>query len=85
VNDGIVYMEVGSSGGFMKGLARGEGFKEGWFYHHVWARVKGSKIEFTVKEIDGKGQGRMFRAEEWGDSGPTFDIRDPASTEKPRG
>jgi predicted phosphodiesterase len=85
VNDGIVYMEVGSSGGFMKGLARGEGFNQGWFYHHVWARVKGSKIEFTVKEIDGKGQGRMFRADEWGDSGPTFDIKDPASTEKPRG
>lgn len=84
VNDGVVYMEVGSSGGSMKkGLNAGQGFAQGWFYHHVWGRVKGSKVEFTVKEIDGIGKGRMFKAQDWDESGPKFDIADPASTEKP--
>lgn len=83
--DGIVYMEVGSSGGSMKkGLERGEGFTQGWFYHHVWGQVKGSKVTFTVKELDPPmGKGRMFRAEDWDASGPKFNINDPASTEKP--
>ena len=77
--DGIVYMEVGSSGGRMRGAERGQGFREGWFYHHVWARVKESKVTFTVKEIDGPdGRGRMFRAEEWKENGPVFDPDDPA-------
>lgn len=86
VRDGVVYMEVGSSGGSIKrGLDRGEGFAQGWFYHHVWARVKGSQAAFTVKEIDGpNGQGRMFRAEDWDEKGPKFDTRDPASSEKPQ-
>lgn len=83
--DGIVYMEVGSSGGRMGGLARGEGFAQGWFYHHVWGRVKGSKVSFTVKEIDGvKGQGRMFRVEDWDENGPKFDVTDPPAAERPR-
>jgi 3',5'-cyclic AMP phosphodiesterase CpdA len=78
--DGVVYMEVGSSGGKMKG----EGFANGWFYHHVWGRVKGSKIELSVKELDGPaGKGRMFRAEEWDTNGPKFPVDDPASGEKP--
>jgi hypothetical protein len=79
--DGIVYMEVGSSGGKMKG----EGFEKGWFYHHVWGLVKGSKVELSVKELDGPaGKGRMFRAEDWDDKGPKFAVDDPASTEKPK-
>ncbi|MBM3725097.1 MAG: hypothetical protein FJW40_06705 [Acidobacteria bacterium] len=84
--DGVIYMEVGSSGGQMRrGLARGEGFAQGWFYHHVWARVKGSKVEMTVKEIDGPfGGGRMFNANDWGDNGPTFEVKDPASKEDPQ-
>jgi predicted phosphodiesterase len=82
--DGVVYMEVGSSGGTMKGLAKGEGFAQGWFYHHVWARVKGSKVSFTVKELDPPlGKGRMFRAEDWDAKGPSFDPNDPAAKEEP--
>jgi Icc protein len=83
--DGIVYMEVGSSGGSMKrGLSKGEGFAQGWFYHHVWGRVKGSKVWFTVKELDPPmGKGRMFRAEDWDTNGPLFDVDDPAAKEKP--
>ena len=79
--DGIVYMEVGSSGGKMKG----EGFAKGWFYHHVWGHVLGSKVDLTVKELDGPaGKGRMFRAEDWDDAGPKFDVDDPASSETPK-
>lgn len=79
--DGIVYMEVGSSGGKMKGTE----FTAGWFYHHVWGHVKGSKVELSVKELDGPaGKGRMFKAEDWGDSGPKFPVDDPASVEKPK-
>lgn len=86
VRDGIAYMEVGSSGGTMqRALEQGHGMKEGRFYHHVWGRVQGSKVTFTVKEIDGtKGAGRMFRAEDWDEKGPKFDTGDPATTEKPR-
>ena len=85
VRDGIVYMEVGSSGGTIaRGLRNGQGFSQGFFYHHVWSRVKGSKIEMTVKEIDGQmGQGRMFRAEDWDTNGPKFDVGDPAVTDQP--
>jgi hypothetical protein len=85
VRDGVVYMEVGSSGGtIQRGLKRGEGFAQGWFYHHVWARVKGSQAEFTVKEIDGPlGKGRMFRAEDWSETGPSFEADDPAASERP--
>jgi Icc protein len=86
VRDGIAYMEVGSSGGTMeRALAQGHGFREGRFYHHVWGRVKGAKVHFTVKEIDGaKGAGRMFRAEDWDENGPRFEVEDPAATEKPQ-
>lgn len=85
VHDGVVYMEVGSSGGQMTGgLIRGEGFADGRFYHWVWAHVKGGKISFTVKEIGGQmGSGRMFKAEEWTEDGPQFNVADPALTEKP--
>ncbi|MBI1786359.1 MAG: metallophosphoesterase [Acidobacteria bacterium] len=84
--DGIVYMEVGSSGGSInRGLSKGLGFKEGFFYHHVWGRVKGSKVELSVKELDGPvGKGRFFRVEEWDDNGPKFAVDDPAKSEDPR-
>ncbi|MEO7653428.1 MAG: metallophosphoesterase [Bryobacteraceae bacterium] len=86
VRDDITYMEVGSSGGSIKrGLERGEGFAQGWFYHHVWGRVKGSKVEMSVKELDGPvGKGRMFRAEEWDETGPKFTSEDPAKSDKPK-
>jgi len=78
--DGIVYLEVGSSGGRLRGTEHGQGFREGWFYQHIWARVKGSKVSFTVKEIAGPyGQGRMFDAKDWSPNGPSFDPEDPAS------
>ena len=80
VQDGIVYLEVGSSGGHLRGTE----FSQGWFFHHVYARVKGSKIDMTVKEIDGPlGKGRMFKADDWGAGGPKFDSSDPAALEKP--
>ena len=86
VRDGVVYMEVGSSGGsIQRGLRNGEGFAQGYFYHHVWGRVKGSKVELSVKELDGPpGRGRMFRAEEWDENGPKFTVEDPAASEDPR-
>ena len=61
--DGITYLEVGSSGAKLKG----EGFAEGWFYHHVVGVVKGSKVELSVKELDPPGgRGRLIRVEDWG-------------------
>jgi hypothetical protein len=85
VRDGIAYMEVGSSGGQMTGgLVRGEGFKDGRFYHWVSGYVKRGKVSFTVKELGGAmGQGRMFEAEDWGENGPKFDVGDPALTYQP--
>ncbi len=83
--DGVVYMQVGSSGGSLdRKFERGAGFRDGMFYHHVWAYVKGGKVSLTVKELDGmRGQGRMFRAEDWDERGPHFDTGDPALTDKP--
>jgi hypothetical protein len=85
VLEGVVYLEVGSSGGRLRGQESGQGFRQGWFFHHVWARVTGTKVEMTVKELDGApGRGRMFRVEEWGEAGPGFDENDPALIENPR-
>jgi predicted phosphodiesterase len=83
--DGVVYLEVGSSGGNIENkLDSGEGFSDGVFYHHVWAAVSGSSVSMTVKELDGmRGRGRMFRAEDWDAKGPRFDTADPALTDKP--
>ena len=64
--DGITYMAVGSSGAKLKG----EGFAQGWFYHHVQGVVQGSIVELTVKEL----AGRQFRAEDWDASGPKFAV-----------
>jgi predicted phosphodiesterase len=86
VREGIAYMEVGSSGGGMDGsLRRGDGFRNGCFYHHVWARVKGGEVFFTIRELDGPfGEGRMFSAEQWDENGPKFDTGDPALDSKPQ-
>ncbi len=85
VEDGIAYMEVGSSGGQMTGnLERGLGFQDGIFYHWIWGHVKGRKVSLTVKEIGGQfGEGRMFDAAKWDENGPSFDIADPALTDRP--
>jgi 3',5'-cyclic-AMP phosphodiesterase len=50
--DGVRYVEVGSSGAHMdRGIAHGEGFAEGWFYHHVVVDVEGGRVRFTVREV----------------------------------
>lgn len=84
VRDGVAYMACGSSGGDMHGkLLRGEGFAQGCFYHHIWARVRGGEVRFAVRELDGMGgQGRMFAAEDW-DGVPKFDTGDPALSGRP--
>jgi 3',5'-cyclic AMP phosphodiesterase CpdA len=63
VDDGIVYLEAGSSGGKLKG----QGFAQGWFFGQILTRVTGAKVEMTVKEIDGPlGKGRTFPVEQLG-------------------
>jgi 3',5'-cyclic-AMP phosphodiesterase len=71
-HDGITYMVVGSSGGAMdRGRRPGAGFREGWFYHHVNARVTGSVVKFTIKEVNAPlGEGRQFPADAWDRTGP---------------
>ena len=81
--DGVRYLEIGSSGGSIeRGLKLGQGFKEGWFYHWIWVQVREGKVEMTVKEAT--GQGRMFRLNDWGPTGPKFDPGDPALLDTPR-
>jgi Icc protein len=59
--DGIVYIEAGSSGGKLKGT----GFNGGWFFGQIFTRVKGSNVEMTVKEVDPPpGQGHLLKWEE---------------------
>ena len=63
VDDGVVYLEAGSSGAKLKG----QDPARGWFFGHIFARVEGSKVEMTVKEIDKPlGAGRKFPAEQLG-------------------
>ena len=71
-HDGITYMVVGSSGGSIgRGLKVGQGFREGWFFQHISAKVTGARVQFTVKELDGpEGRGRSFNADEWDRTGP---------------
>jgi len=81
--DGIRYLEIGSSGGTIeRGLKLGQGFKDGWFYHWIWAQVRDGKVEFTVKEVTGLG--RVFRLSDWGAAGPLFDPGDPALIDSPK-
>jgi 3',5'-cyclic AMP phosphodiesterase CpdA len=58
VQDGIVYLEAGSSGGRLKG----KGFAQGWFFGQIYTQVKGSAVEMTVKEVDPPlGEGHKFK------------------------
>lgn len=65
--EGVVYMVVGSSGASMKrGQNAGQGFQEGWFYHHVRMKVKGPAVQATIKEVDSDAAiGRTFNADHW--------------------
>jgi predicted phosphodiesterase len=47
MNDGIVYLEAGSSGGKLKGA----GVEQGWFFGHTFVRVTGSKVEAAEKQL----------------------------------
>jgi len=68
--DGIVYMVVGSSGGRLRGHDPVKDFAQGWFYQWVRVRIKGPRIEATVKEIDPPlGKGREVLGEDWGENG----------------
>lgn len=63
--EGVVYIEVGSSGARFKGR-----FSEGFFYQHILAQVKGTQARLTVKELDAPyGEGRSFDAADWGENG----------------
>ncbi len=81
VHDGVDYMEVGSSGGTMRGkLVRGEGFAQGCFYHYVLAHVRNGRLDFVVKELPPPhGQARFFPASDWDAKGPRFDPAVPAT------
>lgn len=83
--DGILYLMVASSGANIEAQRNNpEGFRNGYLYHHVWVRVKGPSVRFTIKELDGPyGKGRMFPLEAWGEAGPLFDPNDPAAYDKP--
>lgn len=47
LDDGIVYVEAASSGGKLKG----QGFKAGWFFGYLDARVLGSEVNITAREL----------------------------------
>jgi 3',5'-cyclic AMP phosphodiesterase CpdA len=60
--DGVVYLDVGSSGGNMeRGTSRGQGFAQGWFYQYVWVAVNGARAQLQVAELGGK----MHPIEDW--------------------
>ncbi len=69
--DGITYMEVGSSGANIGEVwKQDDAFAKGLFYHYVQVQVKGARAQMTVKELDSPfGKGRKFSAEDWGEDG----------------
>jgi 3',5'-cyclic AMP phosphodiesterase CpdA len=78
VQDGITYMEVGSSGANIGDVwTQDDTFSKGRFYHHVQVQVKGAQAQLTVKEVDAPfGKGRSFAADDWGENGlATPDLR----------
>ena len=46
--DGIVYLEAGSSGAKLKGT----GASAGWYFGYTLARVNGSKVDMSFKEVE---------------------------------
>ena len=57
VQDGIVYVEAGSSGAKLKG----QGFNRGWFFGQIYTEVKDSNVDMTAKEVSAPaGEGRSF-------------------------
>ena len=63
VDDGVAYLEAGSSGAKLKGTDPARG----WFFGQILARVSGTKVEMTVQVIPGAdGPGRTFPIERLG-------------------
>jgi len=62
--DGIVYVEIGSSGANIgEAWKTDEGFALGSFYHHALVEVTRSHVKFTVKELNAPyGKGRQIPA-----------------------
>jgi 3',5'-cyclic-AMP phosphodiesterase len=77
--DGILYLEVGSSGANIAGsMKKGESFRDGAFYQHIWVSVRGAQAKFTVKELDGRaGGGRITDLADWGENGLRVSPDDP--------
>jgi len=69
--EGVVYIEVGSSGASMGEAAKNDdGFALGAFYQHALVEVTGQRVKFTVKELDPPyGKGRQLDADGWGANG----------------
>lgn len=65
--DGVLYLEVGSSGGHIdRGTKAGQGFEQGWFFQWLAAEVDGEKVAFTIHELGGNfGKGRTIPLEHW--------------------
>lgn len=50
--DGVPYVALGSSGaGMERGLQRGEGRAQGWFYQHARCTVEGGRVQCAIKEL----------------------------------
>jgi predicted phosphodiesterase len=68
--DGVLYLEVGSSGGHIdRGLNAGQGFEQGWFFQWLSAEVDGEHVAFTIHELgEPFGKGQSIPLEKWGQS-----------------
>jgi Icc protein len=55
--DGVVYVEAGSSSGKLKG----QGFDAGWFFGYTQVRVEGSQVDLAFQEVGAPmGKGRLI-------------------------
>jgi predicted phosphodiesterase len=64
--EGVLYFLVGSSGGHL----RASTWNDGWFFQFMMAEVEGTRVRFSVKELDAPfGEGRKFSLEQWDERG----------------
>ena len=65
--EGITYLSMASSGGHLR---EGKEYERGWFFQHTLVTVRGTSVEFAIKELASPfGKSRVSRPVDWGPAG----------------
>lgn len=65
--EGITYLSMASAGGHLR---NDKAYEKGWFFAHTMASVKGTAVDFEIKEVGPpNGESRVTRPADWGAAG----------------